>query len=513
MKEKIKSQTLTKEKSPSPDVPPRRNYVMAPKYSDDEGSDNNKDSGIELSLNVFQGAADPKQVKKKKLTREERRRPKHMQQTVRANRVLTNEEIDAGIKKFSQLKGSGNPFVRPRPLKKPALTIPETKELGQRFVKPVVEKIFTGASVDSIGLHPHCVKNLADILNITQLTTVQLKTIPKALEGRDVLVRSQTGSGKTLAYALPVVQKLQEIRPKLTRACGIRAVIIVPTRELAVQTYEIFLKLLKPFTWVVPGFLTGGEKRKSEKARLRKGINILIGTPGRLVDHLLHTATLKLDKTQFLVLDEGDRLLEMGYERDVKKIVDGIHDHKAGKFTAVDDSEKPGVNPFSDKAKISDTEETKVVTSDNQLQTMLLSATLTSAVQRLAGLALNDPLFIDTSDEEVPVTVASGKDFVTAVENATEDGKLSIPATVQLSYVVVSPKLRLVTLSGVLASAAAKGNLKALVFMSTVEMVDYHHSLLMESLTERVLDDEDEKGESESDDDGEALLKGVSIFR
>lgn len=77
------------------------------------------------------------------------------------------------------------------------------------------------------------------------MTTVQQKAIPIILSGKDSLIRSQTGSGKTLAYALPIVEALQKIRPKLTRSSGLNALVIVPTRELALQTYECFLKLIK----------------------------------------------------------------------------------------------------------------------------------------------------------------------------------------------------------------------------------------------------------------------------
>lgn len=318
--------------------------------------------------------------------------------------------------------------------------------------------------------------------------------------GKDVLVRSQTGSGKTLAYALPVVEKLQEIRPKINRDCGILAVIIVPTRELAIQTYELFQKLVKPFTWIVPGVLMGGERRKAEKARLRKGINILVGTPGRLVDHLLHTETFKLNKAKFLVLDEADRLLEMGYERDVKQIVEGIDKQRSE--SAQEDMEKPAT-----------------------LQRMLLSATLTAAVQKLAGLTLNEPIFIDNSDDDPlkAITTANGYDKE-AIEAATAEllegedstGILTIPENLKLTYVVVTPKLRLVTLSGLLAHEfRGKDKFKALIFMSTMEMVNFHHDLLNEQLTKKVLDEDDDEvaNENSDDDSEEPLLKGLRFFR
>lgn len=236
----------------------------------------------------------------------------------------------------------------------------------------------------------------------------------------------------------------------------------------------------------------GGERRKAEKARLRKGINILVGTPGRLVDHLLHTETFKLGKSRFLVLDEADRLLEMGYERDVKQVVEALDKHR---------SELPQQ-------------------SLPNLQRLLLSATLTTAVQKLAGLTLKDPLFIDNSDEDSSKAILdtgySKENIEAATLDETDAGALSIPENLQLSFVVVPPKLRLVTLAGLLAKEfKAKQQLKAMIFMSTMEMVNFHHDLLNEQLTRKILDEEDEEEHEDSDDDEEEepLLKGLRFFK
>ncbi|XP_075155695.1 putative ATP-dependent RNA helicase CG8611 [Haematobia irritans] len=543
----------------SPLTPPKKNYVAAPPREDNDDSDlesyakvsKPKELTGDLMLNICTTSvpSKPHQQAKSKLTRQERlqlKRAERQGDGMLKKRVLTEKEIKSGIRKYSQ-----NPNQKPRaadlfvqrereeaqrqraengtdkPVEEPELghvdpqarkanafrvkrpgdssvrkiglfkDQPEKVELGQRLVRPITEKIFDDIKVDSLDLHAHTVKNLADVLGITQLTTVQKKTVPKAMEGKDLLVRSQTGSGKTLAYALPVVEKLQAIRPKLTRECGIMAVVIVPTRELAIQTYELFLKLVKPFTWLVPGVLMGGERRKAEKARLRKGINILVGTPGRLVDHLLHTESLKMNKAKFLILDEADRLLEMGYERDVKQIVEGIDKQRT------DSAKEEPLEP---------------------LQRLLLSATLTAAVQKLAGLTLNEPVFIDNSDEdpEKAITTVDGynKESIEAATAEILDGEdstgiLTIPENLKLTYVVVTPKLRLVTLSGLLAHEyRGKEKFKALIFMSTMEMVNFHHDLLNEQLTQKVLDeDDDEVAKEESDDDEEPLLKGLRFFR
>lgn len=364
---------------------------------------------------------------------------------------------------------------------------PDVPIVGQRFVKPLNEIVFTGMKMSSIGLHPHLVKTLADLLGITELTNVQQRAVPVALEGRDTLVRSQTGSGKTLAYALPVVQQLQEIRPKINRIDGIFALIIVPTRELAIQTLEVFLKLLKPFTWIVPTYITGGEKRKSEKARLRKGVNILIGTPGRICDHLLHTESFKLDQVKYLVLDEADRLYECGYEKDVKIIIDALNKAPAAK------------NPFAKPSAETEPISSEEPISATNLRTILLSATLSSAVHQLAGLALKNPLFIDTCDQkniELPKTVpiAGQSDSVEAIEENLANENIVIPEKVAQKYILVPPKLRLVTLSGLIAKETAnqKKPSKILVFLATENLVDYHYDLMTETLTKKALDSDDE---------------------
>lgn len=460
----------------------------------------------ELSLNVtIDTNVDPSKLniglgKKKKLSRTERKEQ------------VMQKRIELAHQKF-QKPGGSESFNKPnfaKPAKRTQSLFtnnPEIPVIGQRFVKPLNEIVFTGLPMNSIGLHPHLVKTLADLMGITELTNVQQRTVPVILEGRDVLVRSQTGSGKTLAYALPIVQQLQNMQPKLTRNDGIRALCIVPTRELAIQTYEVFVKLLKPFTSIVSTYITGGEKRKSEKARLRKGVNILIGTPGRICDHLLHTEAFKLDQVKMLALDEADRLYELGYEKDVKIIVDALNKPPESK------------NPFSVKAKLNedDSPVADLPASKSQVQTTLLSATLTSAVQELAGLALKNPLFIDTCDTkniELPKKLPIGGDasdtFAASIEEAVANENMVIPETVTQSYILVPPKLRLVTLSGLIAAEVekAKEALKILVFLATENLVDYHYDLLTEALTKKVLDSDDE-GDDEEDkkDPARAVLE------
>ncbi|XP_311385.4 probable ATP-dependent RNA helicase CG8611 [Anopheles gambiae] len=364
-------------------------------------------------------------------------------------------------------------------------------------VRPFQEKLFSEQSFDSLDIHPHSKKNIADLLQYEHLTTVQSMAIPSLLKGTDALIRAQTGSGKTLAYALPLIERLHTIRPQIHRSDGIRAVVIVPTRELAVQTYELIQKLLKPFTWIVPGYLTGGEKRKTEKARLRAGLNILIATPGRLCDHIRNTESLKFGSVCCLVLDEADRLLELGYETDVKQIIEAMREAREEK----DENEAM------------------------KMQTVLLSATLTASVKELAGLTLQDPVYVETSEvvpRETP-SVEQGANICTDQLLNVGD-YVSIPATVKQRYLVTVPKQRLVALSALIVHEQRQKPSKILVFMATQDLVNFHYDVMTEVLTLQKFGTtvDNEASESEEDINGDnngptdssnVLLPGLKFYK
>jgi len=328
---------------------------------------------------------------------------------------------------------------------------PEIPQLEFSNVQPVQETIFTTRSFQDVGIHPHLVKNLVDF-GVKSMTTVQSKAIPVIMADKDVLVKSQTGSGKTLAFAVPILQKLQEIRPKTQRSDGTYALIIVPTRELAIQCFEWFQKICRSFAWIVPGVLLGGEKKKSEKARVRKGINILISTPGRLIDHITHTKCLSLDKIKWLVLDEADRMLELGYERDVQTIL-----------TALNEQQKEG----------------------GSRQTMLLSATLTTGIEQLSEVSMKHPTFIDaaTSNDEAAAGAAAGDAAAPQAAGVATDldngHELTTPENLKQNFIIVPAKLRLVMLAAfILWKTRFSGKArKILVFLSTQDMVDFHCEL------------------------------------
>ncbi|XP_018562519.1 probable ATP-dependent RNA helicase CG8611 [Anoplophora glabripennis] len=370
--------------------------------------------------------------------------------------------------------------------------------------KSIVEKVFsTGKKFGDLEIHKYLVSNLEKI-HYTSLTNVQEKSIPEIMSGKNVLIRSQTGSGKTLAYAVPIIDALQSINPRIQRNNGVQAIVVVPTRELALQTHELFGKI-NTFQWIVVGHLCGGENRNTEKTRLRKGIHVLIATPGRLLDHILHTAAFKTNNIRCLVLDEADRLLDMGFKRDIIRIVEELDKAKTN-------SEYDPISLLKGKtggAKSEVTirsEETFPLRdpSSNSRQTVLLSATLTKGIAELADFAMKDHIYVDALDESATVNPEH----------------MVIPNTVKQKFIVTHVKHRLFTLSALLISKAQQSS-KVFVFMATSQMVDYHYELFTRCLVKMpknrgklksgdivLLDDVVQ----ESDDDDEVVLD-IEFFK
>ncbi|XP_023199449.1 probable ATP-dependent RNA helicase DDX31 [Xiphophorus maculatus] len=312
---------------------------------------------------------------------------------------------------------------------------PEIPEILRPAVAQLKEKVFTSDFFSDLHLHPHLVATLNKVLNVSRLTSVQQQTIPALLSGRDAAVRSQTGSGKTLSYAVPLVQRLQASEPKVSRSDGPLALVVVPTRELALQTYNTFQKLLKPFTWIVPGILMGGEKKKAEKARIRKGMNVVVSTPGRLADHVQNTLSLALGAVRWLVLDEADRILDLGFDRELTVILNGLN--------------RTGLTR----------------------QNVLLSATLSPGVTRLADVCLRDPISICVSGPAPSDPPSQSESF-------------AVPEALQQFVVLVPSKVRLVCLAAFILDQCkfSQGN-KMIVFVSSCEAVEFLHLLFSSVLT------------------------------
>jgi ATP-dependent RNA helicase DDX31/DBP7 len=232
-------------------------------------------------------------------------------------------------------------------------------------------------------------------------------------------MRADTGSGKTLAYLIPIVQRLTVDFPKdtnpITRSLGPLVVIIAPTRELCLQLLTVLDAFRTQMPYLVTGTLIGGEKMDSEKRRIRNGITILVATPGRILYHLQNSQNLTFPHLRFLVLDEADRLLDMGFLNKVAQILEDLPPR----------------------------------------QTVLVSATLPSQLQRLRELSLRDPVLIGEMQDE----------------------EFSVPPQLVQRYVVVPAKWRLAALAALLRRCLADiENAKCIVFINCCLSVDFHYA-------------------------------------
>jgi len=174
-------------------------------------------------------------------------------------------------------------------------------------------------SFSKLGLSAPIVKAVAD-LGYTKPTPIQKESIPAVLSGKNILGTSQTGTGKTASFVLPMLEKLS--KNKLQRGKRIRALILTPTRELAVQIEESVAQYSK-YLDLSSMALYGGVDVEPQKERLIEGVEILVATPGRLLD-LVHQRAVYFDEIEMLVLDEADRMLDMGFIDDISKIIERL---------------------------------------------------------------------------------------------------------------------------------------------------------------------------------------------
>ncbi|KAL4776747.1 ATP-dependent RNA helicase dbp7 [Aspergillus nidulans var. acristatus] len=325
----------------------------------------------------------------------------------------------------------------------------------------------------NLGLSPTLAAHLLTKLGLKAPTAIQKASISQLLkEETDAFIQAETGSGKTLAYLLPLVQRIMALsRAKnegdakgdtsVHRDSGLFAIILAPTRELCKQISVVLEGLLRCAHWIVAGTVIGGEKKKSEKARLRKGLNILVATPGRLADHLENTQALDVSNVRWLVLDEGDRLMELGFEKELQEII-----------SKLDARQRPSRIPGVPAKRA----------------TVLCSATLKMNVQKLGEISLKDAVHIkaDPADEDGEKTG----------EDKDGDAAFRVPAQLKQSYAIVAAKLRLVTLTAFMKRTfMRKGSvMKAIIFVSCADSVNFHFEVFTRKLAEQLEGDKPDEG-------------------
>lgn len=245
------------------------------------------------------------------------------------------------------------------------------------------------------------------------MTEIQRRGIPPLLAGRDVLGAAKTGSGKTLAFLLPAIEMLHSLRFKPRNGTGV--IVVSPTRELALQIFGVARELMEHHSQTF-GIVIGGANRRAEAEKLSKGVNLLIATPGRLLDHLQNTQGFVFKNCKALIIDEADRILEVGFEDEMRQIV-------------------------------------KILPKDER-QTMLFSATQTTKVEDLARISLRPgPLYINVDHYQEHSTVAG----------------------LEQGYVICEADMRFRLLFTFLKKHPKK---KIIVFFSSCNCVKYYAELL-----------------------------------
>jgi len=210
---------------------------------------------------------------------------------------------------------------------------------------------------EQLGLAEELLKAVTEQGYITP-TPVQQKAIPLILEGRDVLAGAQTGTGKTASFTLPLLQRLAENSDSHQKPRRVRALILVPTRELAAQVHESVITYGKYLSLHVEA-VVGGASIGVQTRNLRRGCDIVVATPGRLIDHI-QQRNVNLSNVEMLVLDEADRMLDMGFMPDVRQIMSLL---------------------------------------PKQRQSLLFSATVPNAIKSLAASVLNNPVEVEVAKQ------------------------------------------------------------------------------------------------------------------
>jgi len=263
-----------------------------------------------------------------------------------------------------------------QPPKKQKTSLNESSEVEDGAVasKP---NFYSGNEFASLPLSPATHQALL-ALNFTTMTQIQQKSIPSLLAGKDIVGAAKTGSGKTLAFLVPTLELLHNV--KWNNRSGTGAIVISPTRELSLQIYGVLRDLVEAGKHQqTHGLVIGGANRRTEAEKLAKGVGILVATPGRLLDHMQNTKGFRYSNLQIFVIDEADRILEIGFEEDLHQII-------------------------------------KLLPATRQ--TMLFSATQTKKVEDLAKLSIQKTAIYVEVENETKLATASGLEQVSTPTQA-----------------------------------------------------------------------------------------------
>ena len=328
------------------------------------------------------------------------------------------------------------------------------------------QTIFSIKSFEDLKINPYLKKTL-NKSNYNIMTKIQKKAIPILLEHKNVIVKSETGSGKTLAYIIPLYQYLFEINEleKINRKNGIYSIIFSPTHELCLQIEKTFDKLKSCCINIVYGSLMGGQKIETEKKKLRKGLNVIITTPGRLLYHLQNTENINFTTLKMIIIDEADLMLDMGFEKDIKECFKLI----VKKSENITNEEEIVLNPdYFKKFKI-----------------FLISATIDNRIRKMSNYFMKGFKAIGFEKEDDKGKINNKineekKDFEKEINNDKDKKEENINQNYYLSalkqqnitqyYSYINDEYRLIHLIAFLYNNLYQ---KAIIFVSTCDLCEY----------------------------------------
>ena len=368
--------------------------------TEEEVQEQQKEVTRKRKLDEGEGAATPKKkkkvVKKKKEVEEEEEEDMEEEETPKITPKKKKEAKKDSKAEKAEVEEDAKSFET-------AVETQSVKTNGN-------EMLLTTKKFTELEVHDKTKEALKE-MKFKNLTQIQAMAIPKLLEGRDLLGQAKTGSGKTFAFLIPAIELL--VRASFKPRNGTGAIIISPTRELSIQTYGVVRELMKYHTQT-HGLVIGGANRKTEADKLTKGVSLLVCTPGRLLDHLHNSRGFIFKNLKCLIMDEADRILQIGFEEEMHQILRLLPENR---------------------------------------QTMLFSATMTKNVQDLANVSFREkPVVVEIKDQ-VDATVS----------------------TLQQGYVVCESDKRFLLLLSFLHRNKGK---KIIVFFSSCNAVKFYAELL-----------------------------------
>ncbi|CAD8171906.1 unnamed protein product [Paramecium octaurelia] len=309
-------------------------------------------------------------------------------------------------------------------------------------------EVFTEQYFEDLQIHPNVKLGLKSS-EYVKMTKIQQLAIPIVDTKANTFIKSETGSGKTLAYMVPLISHLMNAEVRITREQGTYILIVCPTRELSLQCVDAALKVGKKCPNIVVGALVGGENANHEKARLRKGVTIVVGTPGRILYHIQNTQSFKFLNINTLVFEECDRILDMGFQKDIEQLIQLL----------------------SDKIDIP------------SCQKIMVSAHVNQNICQIKGLEITPKnyKFVGFSKEFIKGT--KNKDIQINDENqqcdwlGEGDPTWQIPSTLKQYYTLIQEHQKLAFLFAYIRTQIGK---KTIIFVSTCDEVEFYSFLFQQ---------------------------------